>query len=197
MDGFLGQVIVFAGTFAPRNWALCNGQVISISSYQALFSLLGTNYGGDGRNTLGVPDLRGRTPVGTGAGPGLSHIGLGQLGGAEGFILKSPSQLPAHSHPSTFLGASASGKVSPSAFGGRGNLTNDPTGRFPAKTATGTDIYADSSNTQMGQSDVNVTVSDAQMLIGDTGMSEPVEHRSPYLGMNWIICTNGLYPSRN
>ena len=196
MDGFLGQVIVFAGTYAPKGWYYCYGQLLSISQFQPLYALLGTTYGGDGGATFKLPDLRGRTPVGEGTGSGLSYIELGQQGGIESFNLTT-SQLPAHSHTATFVEASASGAAMPPAFAGRGALTNDPTGRFPAKTATGTDIYADTSDTQMGISEVKVSVDYVQMTIGKTGSGAPVPCRSPFLGMYWIICTNGLFPARN
>ena len=196
MDGYLAQVMVFAGNYAPKNWAPCEGQEIAISQLPALFAVMGITYGGNGVTTFGFPDLRGRSPVGWGQGSELSFIPLGGHGGIESFTLTT-SQLPTHNHTATFAGAAASGAVSPSAFGGRGTLTNDPTGRFPAKTATGTNIYADSSDTQMGQSPVDVTVSNVLMQIGSTGGSMPVGCRSPYLGMFWIICTDGLFPSRN
>ena len=196
MDGYLGQVMVFAGFFIPKKWSSCAGQLLQISQNQAFYAVMGTTYGGDGRTNFGLPDLRGRTPVGEGQGSGLSDIRLGQRGGIESFNLTT-SQLPAHTHTGIFSTGSGYGTVSPSAFAGRGSLTNDPTGRFPAKTATGTDIYADTFDTQMGSSSMDITVSDIKIQILDTGAGVPVFCRSPFLGMYWIICVDGLFPSRN
>ncbi|MDF1702801.1 MAG: tail fiber protein, partial [Planctomycetota bacterium] len=100
-DPFLGQIVMFGGNFAPRGWALCDGQLLAISQYQALFSILGTTYGGDGRTTFGLPRMRGRSPVHAGTGAGLSPISLGELGGATSVTL-STAQLPAHTHAATY-----------------------------------------------------------------------------------------------
>ena len=113
MDPFLGQIILFAGNFAPRGWALCEGQLLSINQNQALFSLFGTIYGGDGRTTFQLPDLRGRSPVSEGNGPGLSSYALGQKGGFERNTI-TMQQMPPHSHPvgvptSTAAGGEAEG----------------------------------------------------------------------------------------
>jgi microcystin-dependent protein len=97
MDGYIAQIMLFGGNFAPRNWAFCDGQLLQISSNNALFSLIGTQYGGDGRNTFALPDLRGRVPVHPGTGPGLGQIGVGQRGGTPTNTL-TVSQLPSHSH---------------------------------------------------------------------------------------------------
>ena len=96
-EPFIGQITMFGGNFAPRDWAFCNGQVLSISQNQALFSLLGTTYGGDGITTFALPDLRGRSPMHAGTGPGLSPRSPGQRGGAEQVAL-TVAQLPSHSH---------------------------------------------------------------------------------------------------
>jgi len=117
VDPFLGQINLFAGNFAPRGWAFCDGQLIAISRYSALFSLLGTIYGGDGRTTFALPDLRGRAPVHMGSGPGLSAYREGQKGGAESVTL-GVAQLPAHHHgvevqhvDNTSLGAEVAGGI--------------------------------------------------------------------------------------
>ncbi len=96
-DPFVGEIRMFAGTFAPRSWALLNGQLIQVSQNNALFSLLGTTYGGDGRTTFGIPDLRGRLPVHAGSGPGLTSRALGQKSGSEK-VGVTANELPAHSH---------------------------------------------------------------------------------------------------
>jgi len=97
MEPLIGQIMMFAGNFAPRGWAFCEGQLLAINQYQALFSILGTTYGGDGRTTFGLPDLRGRVPMHPGNGPGLSSKRLGQKGGSETNTL-NVSQLPSHNH---------------------------------------------------------------------------------------------------
>ncbi len=97
MEPFIGQVMMFGGNFAPRGWALCDGQLLSINSNSALFSILGTTYGGDGRTTFALPDLRGRVAIGPRTGPGLSNYNLGQSGGVEAVTLTT-AQIPAHSH---------------------------------------------------------------------------------------------------
>jgi microcystin-dependent protein len=97
MDPFLAQIMLFGGNFAPRGWAFCDGQLLPIDQYNALFSLLGTNYGGDGRTSFGLPDLRGRVPVHPGRGPGLSGVHVGERGGRDTNTL-TVSQLPSHSH---------------------------------------------------------------------------------------------------
>src|SRR6185295_12464655 len=96
-EPFIGMIVMFAGNFAPRNWAFCNGQLLSIAQNTALFSILGTTYGGDGRTTFALPDLRGRVPIHPGQGPGTSNYSLGQQGGVEN-VTVTQNQLPAHSH---------------------------------------------------------------------------------------------------
>ena len=210
MEGLIGEVKVFAGNFAPRTWAFCHGQIYSIADNQALYSIIGTFYGGDGRNTFGLPDLRGRSAVGAGAGDRLNNINLGEIGGNE-YITLGLQNLPSHSHRATFdnarlqfINAQATGYVSPSAFTGRGNLTNEPTGNFPAQAPSGTNIYNNVSNTVMGRSsldinirEVNMELTDVDIGIRSEGGGQAFGNRSPYIGMNWIICVAGLYPSRN
>ncbi len=96
-DGFLGEVRMFAGNYPPRNWAFCDGQLLSIAYNQNLYSIIGTNYGGDGRTSFALPDLRGRAPISAGTGTGLSSYNIGQIGGAETVTL-SENQLPQHTH---------------------------------------------------------------------------------------------------
>ena len=100
MDSFIGTIILFAGNFAPRGWAFCQGQLLPIQQYTAVFSLLGTTYGGNGVQTFGLPNLQGRVPVGSGSGAGLSKVDLGQMLGTENVTLLT-TQIPAHTHPTT------------------------------------------------------------------------------------------------
>jgi len=128
---FLGQITLFAGNFAPRGWAFCEGQLLPISQNTALFSILGTTYGGNGQTTFALPDLRGRAPIHPGQGPGLSNRFLGEQGGEEATSL-STAQMPAHSHPA---GASSAAQT-----------TNRPGGAVPARGG----VYATGANTTMG-----------------------------------------------
>ena len=184
MDPFIAQIIMFGGNFAPRGWALCNGQLLPISQYSALFSILGTTYGGDGRTTFGLPDLRGRVPVHPGNGPGLSNYRLGEKGGRETNVLNI-TQLPSHNHTAT-------GKVK---TGGDDNLTDTSAGNLLASEARGggdaLNIYNNGAATgNMADNGVEVTV-------GNTGSSQPVNNIQPFNTVNFIIALYGTYPSRS
>lgn len=170
-DCFLGEIKMFAGTFAPRGYAKAEGQLLAINNHAALFSLLGTMYGGDGRTSFGLPDLRGRMPIGAGQGPGLPSYRMGQKGGTFEVTL-TEGQLPAHSH-------SVNARV-------ESGDTNVPTGALPAD--DGTDrVYGNGAAT---------TTMSAQM-IGSTGSNQPVPTMPPYQAITPIICMQGTYPSRN
>ncbi len=192
MEGTIGEIRMFAGTFAPRNWAFCQGQLMAISQNTALFSILGTTYGGNGQTTFGLPDLRSRIPVGTGQGPGLSNISLGEVSGTETVTLLT-TQMPAHTHTAT---ATVTGTVTPKCFEDAG-LGDDPANAFPAVSSAGNKIYtsaAQQPDAAMGSSPIAAT---ATVTIGIAGNSQPVPIRNPYLGMNYIICIFGIFPSRN
>ncbi len=186
-EPMLGEVRVFAGNFAPRGWAFCDGQLLNISSNAALFSLLGTTYGGDGRTTFGLPDLRSRSPIHEGRGPGLSYYPLGSRGGTETNVLNS-LQMPSHSHQ-------AIGTITASNTNG---TTNNPKDNVLAMAKTDltrtstveSDIYSPTANTTMASGGV-------QIIIGNTGNNQPVNNLSPYLTLNYIIALTGYFPSRN
>jgi microcystin-dependent protein len=171
VDPLLGQISMFAGNFAPRGWALCDGRLLLISQYTQLYSVLGTTYGGDGRTTFALPDLRGRAPIHEGQGPGLSDKRLGQRGGAEQVILQV-SNLPSHTHS---LNASTATGTS-----------NVPTGNVHADTSVFDKEYATTANTAMSGT-----------AIGNTGGNIPVSIVQPYLTINYIIALQGTFPSRN
>ena len=184
MDPILGQVILFAGNFAPRGWALCNGQLLQISQNSALFSLLGTMYGGNGQTTFGLPDLNGRAPIGAaGAGAGLPKIEIGQKGGTATVTLTT-TQIPAHNHAAT---------VAINA-GSDANLSNIATGRVLSSDTRNPAIpplmYTDSANATALRAD------SATATVAATGGSQPHDNMPPYLGMIYIIATEGIYPSR-
>lgn len=180
MEGTIGEIRMFAGNFAPRSWAFCQGQLLSIAQNTALFSILGTTYGGNGQTTFGLPDFRSRTAVGTGQGPGLSNISLGEQAGQETVTLLT-TQMPAHTH-------ATSGSLAMGAKNGAGDSIS-PTGNYPAVVA-GTNLYSTTQDAQMAPLNGSLTV-------GVAGGSQPFSVRDPYLGMNYIICLEGIFPSRN
>ncbi len=179
-EPFLASVDLWPCNFAPKGWAYCQGQLLPVSQNTALFSLIGNTYGGDGRTTFGLPDLRGRVPVGAGQGPGLSFYNLGQSSGTENVTL-TINNMPQHTH-------NASGTVTPGAGTGKITTSGDPTSNYPAQTTT--TIYTGTNNAQMGQSPVTVTVQPA-------GGSLPFPVIQPYLALNYIIALQGIFPSRN
>jgi microcystin-dependent protein len=180
MEGYIAQILLFAGNFAPRNWAFCDGSIQGIAQNTALFSLLGTTYGGNGTTTFALPDLRGRVAVGAGNGPGLTPRTLGEVGGTETVTL-TLGQLPAHTHPAT---ATASVGVSNSNAN-----SDDPDGSL--LTTTGSTFYATGTPTgHLGGVSASAT-------IGIAGSNQPVSVQSPYLALNYVICMFGIFPSRN
>jgi len=182
MEGTIAEIRMFAGNFAPRTWAFCSGQIISIAQNTALFSLLGTTYGGNGQTTFALPNLNGRVPVGTGTGPGLPNVQLGEVSG-QNTVTLLPTNLPAHSHTVTASG-------SPACKSGAGN-SDTPAGNIPASSASD-EIYSTPAGSTGAMAPMNVTGSTSI-----AGSSSPVSLMQPYLGMNYIICMFGIFPSRN
>ena len=172
MDEYLGTIKAFGFNFNPRGWALCQGQQMSIAQNTALFSLLGTYYGGNGQTTFALPDLRGRMPIGQGQGPGLSSYQIGQTGGTENTTL-STNNLPSHSHALN-------------AYSDQGNV-GSPANALLASTGELDPEYR--------ASGTGVTM--AAGAIGLTGGQQPFNNLQPYLVINYSICTSGLFPSRN
>lgn len=196
-EDYIASIAMFGGNFAPRNWALCNGQLIAISQNTALFSILGTTFGGDGRVTFGLPDLRGRVPMHAGTGPGLTPRIWGEKGGVESVTLIN-TQMPSHNHGATLTAPGYTGTVTPKALTGRGSKTNVPTAAFMTTAPDGTNIYASSSDGVMGSSDVTITQSTpGSVAILNAGGSQPHENMQPYLCVNFIICLYGLFPTRD
>ena len=185
MESYIGQIFLFAGDFAPKNFALCNGQILSIAQNQALFSILGTTYGGNGVNTFGLPDLRGAALVSAGQAPGRSFYALGQVGGSENVTLNQ-TQLPVHIHttatPTVPLTINVS-EATPDA--------TSPDGAVPAK-YDAAPLFAAAPDTSTALGGVTPAIS-----IGVAGSSQPVPTLPPYLVLNYCICINGLYPPRN
>ncbi|TXT37896.1 MAG: phage tail collar domain-containing protein [Comamonadaceae bacterium] len=204
MDGMIGSILLFAGNFAPRNWMLCAGQTLQIQSNTALFSILGTTYGGNGTTTFQLPNLIGRVPVGVGSAPlppGVSTpYVLGQSGGNDNTALNI-SQLPAHIHANTVSAQAltvTSSIAIPSVSGSDANAAKPSNTAVPGK-MTGTSMY--STATPDGNlKPFNVTATATPVVAitnAAVGQGLPFDNRQPFLAMNYIICANGIYPSRN
>ncbi len=170
-EPFVGEIRMFAGNFAPRGWAFCDGQLLAVSQNDALFSLLGTIYGGDGRTTFGLPDMRGRIPIHAGSGPGLSPRRLGAKGGSEKETL-TVNQSPSHSHTWRATTTSASNR---SAVG------------FAYAQPVNTDVYSDN---------VSSTTAFNNAMVGNSGGSRSHTNLQPFLCIHFIIALFGIYPSR-
>ncbi|MCB0706365.1 MAG: phage tail protein [Saprospiraceae bacterium] len=185
MTPFVGQIQIFGFNWAPRGWALCDGQLLAISSNTALFSLIGTIYGGDGVTTFALPDLRGRAPIHEGNGPGLSSRKIGEKGGSETTTL-TVNNMPSHNHIAT-VGGSVQMPVSASS----GN-TDSPSGAY--LTSTSDDFYNDSAAAGefAGALQNSLTVN-----VLNTGGGIPFNNMQPYLVVNYSIALQGIFPSRN
>lgn len=191
----IGEIMPWAGNFAPRGWAFCDGQILAIAQNQALFSILGTMYGGDGRTTFALPDLRGRAPIGAGHGPGLSAYTQGEKKGVEEVTL-TQEEIPAHTHtatPGTDMAAAISAN--------RTNATSSEplAGGVLATAAAATRgdpvpaIYnSETPDVALAPAPVTGSVS-----VADTGGSRPHENRMPYQAIQYCIALEGIFPSRN
>ncbi len=180
MEGTLGVITAVGYPWAPRSWASCDGQLLAISSNQALFALLGTTYGGDGRTTFALPDFRGRVMVHQGTGPGLGSYMMGQKGGSQTVTL-NVTHMPQHSH-------TISGTVTVGASDEDANET-DPTNQVLAVSSF---IYRGAAS-----SGVNLGGTSFSGQIGYSGNGQPFDNRSPFLVANMVICIAGIFPSRN
>lgn len=169
-EPFIAEIRFFAGNFAPRSWAFCDGQLLPIAQHTAVFSLVGTTYGGDGRTSFGLPNLQGRAPMHPGRGPGLTSRRLGEVGGV-GTVTLAQSQTPAHTHS---LIASTQAAT-----------TNNPEDNVPATTRE--DTYS-AGGTVTGM---------AVDSVGSAGGGQAHNNLQPYLVLNFIIALEGVYPSRS
>ena len=179
----IGEVRAFGGNFAPRSWAFTNGQLLAISSNEALFSILGTTYGGDGRTTFALPDLRGRVPIHPGNGPGLTTRQLGQKSGTETNTL-NVNQMPSHGHS-----ASTTSTLKATTAGG---TTEVPTGNVLADDGNDRIYAAGPANTDMGASAI-----ESSTTVNNNGGNQAVNNMQPFGTTNHIICLFGVYPSRS
>lgn len=184
MEGMIGEVRMFGGNFAPRAWALCDGQLLPISQNTALFSIIGTIYGGDGRTTFALPDVRGRAVIGPGNGPGLSHRREGQKGGTETNTMTIP-EMPSHNHTATFKAATTPASDTPdnmlyATAAGRANTTP------PANIQVA--MYGATADTNMAGD---------MVTLGNTGGQQSINDMMPWTAINYIICLQGVFPSRS
>ncbi|MEM6722096.1 MAG: tail fiber protein [Bacteroidota bacterium] len=191
MNPFLAQIIMFGGNFAPRGWALCNGQLLPIAQNQALFSLLGTTYGGDGRTTFALPDLRSRSPIHAGRGPGLADIKLGQRGGIETKTL-TVLELPNHFHNAGTM----KGTIGTNEEDGD---SEDPKGRVlgPVQVSSSSPVSVTPYNSEPIDTSMAIGSVSISGNTGATGGNQSFNIRNPYLGINYIIALQGTFPSRS
>lgn len=176
MDPYIGQILAFGFNFAPRGWAFCNGQLLSIAEYQALFSLIGTTYGGDGITTFSLPDLRGRVAVNQGTSlSGKTYI-LGEAAGQEQVTLNT-SEIPAHTHVATFRGNSEEAN------------SQEPSNKTFGVAAS--NIY-NANNPENGE-----TLNPGTIQLAATGGNQAHNNMQPYLTINYCIALEGIYPPRS
>ncbi|MBO9676849.1 MAG: phage tail protein [Acidovorax sp.] len=180
-EPFIGEIVLFAGNFPPRGWAFCQGQILSIAQNTALFSILGTTYGGNGQTTFALPDLRGRVPIGTGQGPGLPAVNQGEMAGTPTHTL-IVTEMPAHNHPGAAVSIPASTSAGTQVAPGGGAVPAASNQRNAQYTASGPNDTA---------------LSGSSSPTGVTGNNQPFSIMQPYLGLNYIIAVQGIYPSRN
>ena len=171
LEPYLGEIMLFAGWFPPKGWADCNGQLLSIAQNQALFSLLGTTYGGNGQTTFALPDLRGRAPIHFGQGPGTSQYDLGQMGGTETVTLQI-GEMPAHTHALRVDNANGTTAAANGAY-----LARDP---------AGTPAYGNGSAGAL-----------ANAAVATVGASQPHNNLPPYIAVRYCIAITGIYPPQN
>ncbi len=173
---FVGQVSLFGMNFCPRGWTSADGQLLPIAQHTALFSLYGTTYGGDGRTTFGLPDLRGRRAIGQGNGPGIGNYPLGQKGGSASFTL-TLANLPSHNHTGTMRASNQQGN------------TANPNNNVLAIDKDGVQIYHNAGSTNNMAAD--------SLVINNNGGNQAVDKVSPYQVLRWCVALTGVYPSRN
>ncbi len=201
MDVFIGTILPFGFDFAPVDWLACNGQTLPLSQYQALFALIGTNYGGTGVQNFNLPDLRGRMPIGFGNGPNLPSYILGDMDGAATLALNS-SQMPTHTH--TVLAnpgnpqAAGNLQVAVQVAGTAASPANSPTAANNVLGASGTGqqqaaIWSNAMTAPVNMAGVSINTN---AMVGTAGNNLPVEIMNPFLALNFCIAVNGLFPSR-
>lgn len=190
MDQLLATILLWPVNFNPTGWAFCQGQLLAISQNTALFSLLGTTFGGNGQTTFALPDFRGRVPVGTGQGPGTSNYTLGQTGGSENVTL-TINQMPAHTH-SVSVTVTVKASNAQATSSAPTATVNTPAAPYDTLNANAIAGY----NNQAPNTALNIGGGVATGTSGVTGGSQPFPIMQTYLAMNYIIALQGVYPSR-
>ncbi|KAB1155221.1 phage tail protein [Tenacibaculum aiptasiae] len=194
-DAYLGEIRMFAGNYAPVGWEFCNGQLMAINSNTALFSILGTNYGGDGRSTFALPDLRGRTPMSAGRHPGsdMNYV-VGQYGGHENTTL-SILNLPAHKHSISLAGLTGLVGIPVNTESGEEDEKNPGAGYLANN---GQDRFSSSPSpvSYYGGQPLPVAIQ-GTATAGITGLGQSFNNRQPYVVVRYIICVSGIYPPRS
>ena len=173
-EPFLGEIKIVGFNFAPRGWALCDGQLLPISQNQSLFSLFGTYYGGDGRTTFGLPELRGRFPMHQGSGPGLTPRSIGLRSGNES-VAMSVNQMPSHNHAGTVVSSADEGD------------RTDPAGAYHARPEDPVQPYGGTAGGTMAAGGVQIS---------NTGSGQAAPNMPPFIVLNFVVALTGLYPSR-
>ncbi len=182
-DPFVGEIRVVGFNFQPKGWASCDGRLLPIQQYSALFALLGTTFGGNGTTTFALPDYRGRSPVGMGNGPGLAPVVQGEMAGTQSVTIL-PTQMPMHTHMATGM---------ESAFTGDGTATS-PQGAIPA---IAVDSVGGQCTSYAAASAADATMAPIAITVQPAGGSQPLPILNPFLGSNFIIALEGIFPSRN
>jgi microcystin-dependent protein len=205
VEPLIGSVDLWPLDWAPQGWAICNGQLLSVNGNQALYSLLGVKYGGDGVNTFGLPDLRGRVPVGMGKQPqgGSINYQLGAYKGGNETLTLTPVQMPMHSHNAVLNAPSyiATGTVALKVKTGLGSGSNNPANNYLGPSGSAS-IYYNTTNDKMGASDLSITVAadpskPGSVQIGQAGGNATVDNRMLFQVLNYIIAVQGTYPQRS
>lgn len=196
-DSFIGSILLFSGNFPIKYWAFCSGQLLPINQNQALFSILGTTYGGNGTTNFALPDLRGRVPVGTGQGPGLDNVDLGERGGSNSITL-STGNLPTHTHvPTVTAGTGVKPTATLNAVSEPGN-TMAPGGNYLSanRSIANAGYHSSGTSVTLHADSIKITP-DATVTLSTTGSSTPINLMQPYIGLNYIIALTGIFPSRD
>lgn len=213
LENYTGQIKIFAGNFAPKGWAFCDGRELDISQYQNLFAVIGINYGGDGIIKFKIPDLRGRIPVGFELNlsshqmkkfrRGSSTYYIGREGGSNSVLLK-PENIPTHTHDAKFTGTGIKdgelrAEVAVNAYDKTGTK-DTPTDGYWAYGDGETMSYKATGDIKMASDAVNISgtgIVDGKVSVEDVGMGEPLEIVQPFLGLNFIIALDGIFPNRS
>ncbi|GGH72091.1 microcystin-dependent protein [Filimonas zeae] len=200
MDGTVGEIRLFAAGFAPRSWAFCQGQLLPLNRYTALYAILGSNFGGNGTSTFGLPDFSGRTAIGVGQAPGLSPYVVGQQGGSVNVTILS-GEMAAHNHSSP-VSLSSPGSGTATLYGSNSGDSVTPGGNYIG-TDGGLGLFTTDTSTPVAMATTSLDVTNVaaskltSVTLAATGGTTPHNNMQPYLTLNYIICMTGNFPARN